>query len=496
MKQRALTIEELCRRHGNEEVHTDHVTRLALGLFDRTRRALAMPGSDRVLLEAACRLHDVGFRDKPLDHARHGAALVLDKGLRGFTPAQRAYVAGAIFLHAGTSAPALDDPLVARLPNRRCLLRLAALLRVADALDHGHVQDASLVSVRRRTRGLHVRVSSPAYDGNVGWAEKKADLWPAAFAGGITFEREPEAGHEPFEHMMRIEDSANANARRLLYILYRTAADNRAGAGAGGDTEHVHDFRVAARRFRAAVKLFRDPLAGTAEAPLSRLLSAFSRGLGPTRDSQVWLRFLASPACASVRNAGPEWSAYLQSERDRYSQRVQTFGPTLNGDDYKAVAQQITFMLRSELPNDVDGPNDGPLVPVLSRRLGRLYRRVLRAPPLRRRATPDDLHEWRKTCRLGRYWAEFAAAPLGPAVRRLARRFKAAADALGDVHDMDVQLRNMNDLKTEIPVPPGLRALVIETREQAWKDTQKAWRGLHKKALRRRVMKELGACRT
>jgi len=55
-----LSIDELCAAYDNEDVHTEHVTALALKLFDHTRAALDLPAGARcVEVERAARAHAI-----------------------------------------------------------------------------------------------------------------------------------------------------------------------------------------------------------------------------------------------------------------------------------------------------------------------------------------------------------------------------------------------------------------------------------------------------
>ena len=75
-----LTIDELCAAYDNEDVHTEHVTGLALQLFDHTHAALGLPASGRRVLEAAARLHDVGYSLDPMHHMQASAQIVARPG--------------------------------------------------------------------------------------------------------------------------------------------------------------------------------------------------------------------------------------------------------------------------------------------------------------------------------------------------------------------------------------------------------------------------------
>ena len=52
--QSRLSVAELCAKYGNEDAHANHVTALALQLFDATRGLVGAPAGDRPLLAAAC----------------------------------------------------------------------------------------------------------------------------------------------------------------------------------------------------------------------------------------------------------------------------------------------------------------------------------------------------------------------------------------------------------------------------------------------------------
>jgi exopolyphosphatase/guanosine-5'-triphosphate,3'-diphosphate pyrophosphatase len=93
MATQPATIDALCAAYHNEEPHARHVASLALRLFDRLANRCALHRSDRRLLEAACRLHDIGYSIDPRDHARVGARIILGVGLYGFTKQEASLIA-------------------------------------------------------------------------------------------------------------------------------------------------------------------------------------------------------------------------------------------------------------------------------------------------------------------------------------------------------------------------------------------------------------------
>ena len=135
---RRASVVGLARRCNSDEAHTRHVADLALRLFDQTTSLHGLGERDREMLEFAALLHDIGQHVSRKGHHRHAAYLVENGELRGFDPAEVAFLATLVRHHRrgepkSTEAryAALDDV------DRERLRKLAALLRVADGLDRG-----------------------------------------------------------------------------------------------------------------------------------------------------------------------------------------------------------------------------------------------------------------------------------------------------------------------------------------------------------------------
>ncbi len=136
-----------------DHAHTEHVARLALGLFDELAEAGLHDGDaiERELLWAACVLHDIGVTVDYDDHHKHSRYLILNGGLPGFSPREVALIGQAVRYHRkGTPDLGPFAPLM-RKPDAALLTRCAALLRLAEDLErprdqlvravHAHVND-------------------------------------------------------------------------------------------------------------------------------------------------------------------------------------------------------------------------------------------------------------------------------------------------------------------------------------------------------------------
>jgi len=488
----ALSVQELSAAYGNERPHTEHVTAMALKLFDGARAALRLPAADREILRLAAQLHDIGFASCPGYHARHGARLIADNGVRGFTDKQVAMAAAAVILHSGDWRRYLQHPLVTQLRSAARSLKLAAILRVADALDHAHVQDGELLSVRHVGDCIHVRVCSAVYDGNVISADHKSDLWREFLSVGIRFDCLPRpCGGPLFAGLVTGEDCVLSTARKILALQYRIMADKTAAAEVENDPEHLHDIRVALRRFRAALRLFRPHLEGSGARRLNRELRSLAVRLGPLRDHDVWLGFLRRKPVRDALAGSAEAQVYVARYTEERTVRLERLRSVLRGPETKRILRAMSYYFRAEPPFRGGAPPSQPFRPYVARRLKKLLKEALAHDHLSRKASAEEAHELRRLIRRGRYWAEFAAPAFDPFMHTLAQRFKAPADALGDVHDMDVFAARIEEDRA--PAAGRLKKAVCDLRRGYWRDFRKAWDKLADSPFSKRAARELAA---
>ena len=135
---RRAAVAGLARRCGSDLEHSQHVTRLALSLFDQMRALHELDDNDREMLEYATLLHDIGQHVSRKGHHRHAAYLIDHAQLRGFSPDEIEFLA-ALVRHHRRGDIKTSEPRAAALDKsaRERLRKLAAILRLADGLDRG-----------------------------------------------------------------------------------------------------------------------------------------------------------------------------------------------------------------------------------------------------------------------------------------------------------------------------------------------------------------------
>jgi exopolyphosphatase/guanosine-5'-triphosphate,3'-diphosphate pyrophosphatase len=138
-----------------EESHCLRVADLAVQIFDelahcpasRPEKWAAAP--NRLLLEAAAVLHDVGYFVNYSKHHQHSYHLIAHSDLAGFTRHDTELIANIARYHC-RSEPKRRHPNYAKLSkgDRKLVRRMAAILRIAEGLDRAHTQNVRSISVR------------------------------------------------------------------------------------------------------------------------------------------------------------------------------------------------------------------------------------------------------------------------------------------------------------------------------------------------------------
>jgi len=181
-----------------EPKHSEHVARLALQLFEQLKAPLHLGPADKVVLEAAALLHEVGNLINYEKHHQHSYHLIMHGNLRGLSPHQRELVANVARYHR-RSGPKLKHDNFARLTpaDRQTVAHLSALLRVADGLDRTHMQRIDSVQCQSRADRILLRVrASQAPDVDLWGAQQKGKLFEKVFGKKLKFSwQQPPTGN-------------------------------------------------------------------------------------------------------------------------------------------------------------------------------------------------------------------------------------------------------------------------------------------------------------
>ena len=182
----------LMQRCEPEPKHALQVTRLSVRLFDLLTSVHLLKPIDRTLIQCAALLHDTGWSVAPSgkSHHKHSADIIRSHPWRTLDPHEVEIVAQTARYHR-KKLPTTDHKPFARLnhPDRQRLCRMAALLRIADALDRSHT--ANILSLTAHIEHSEIRLRAisrqPAHEEEYGFL-KKRDLFVCQFERAITLD--------------------------------------------------------------------------------------------------------------------------------------------------------------------------------------------------------------------------------------------------------------------------------------------------------------------
>jgi exopolyphosphatase / guanosine-5'-triphosphate,3'-diphosphate pyrophosphatase len=187
---RRSSVMALVERSDVERTHAAHVAKLALRIFDQTQDLHRLRTGERELLEYAALLHEVGMHVSYQDHHKHSYYLISHAGLRGFTTDQVMVTANVARYYRKTPPRVSDENFAQLSPAQQEVVRkLAAILRIADALDRGRrrtVRDVG-VEVTEKTILFRVRLRGDA-GLELAAAEKRARFLGKVLERDVHFE--------------------------------------------------------------------------------------------------------------------------------------------------------------------------------------------------------------------------------------------------------------------------------------------------------------------
>ena len=182
---RSRSVREFAERCHYEGPHSRSVQRLALQLFDAIGPRMGCDAADRQMLADAALLHDVGYHINYEGHHKHSLHLIRHAELLGLSPAEQTVIAHVARYHRGSEPDRKKHRDFAQLdkPLRQRITRLAAILRVADGFDRGHVGAVERVKVRWLERALRITPVPVAKAKTL-----RLELWGASRKAGLLAE--------------------------------------------------------------------------------------------------------------------------------------------------------------------------------------------------------------------------------------------------------------------------------------------------------------------
>ncbi|MBN2431860.1 MAG: Ppx/GppA family phosphatase [Acidobacteria bacterium] len=180
----------LGRRYLFEEDHARQVARLALLIFDQLTELHRLGQDERRMLMAAAILHEIGVYISYHKHHKHSYYILANSDLPGFSSREMEIIANVARYHR-KSEPGNRHANFATLKNedQERVQKLAALLRLADAMDREHLQKVQRIEARITDKQVTLLLVASGDLLIERWAlKKKSSLFNRTFQRTIEFQ--------------------------------------------------------------------------------------------------------------------------------------------------------------------------------------------------------------------------------------------------------------------------------------------------------------------
>jgi CHAD domain-containing protein len=304
-------------------------------------------------------------------------------------------------------------------------------------------------------------------------------IGPAADAVEIDVPPEPEDVAAPTHLPAELETAIGAELASSIQRLTRAEGRLRAG----GEAEDVHQMRVATRRLRSTLRVFRPALEGPWTDRLRRRLSALADVLGDARDADVMLMRLderiATLPDVDARSAEP---LRTKLEQQCTAARAHLL-EHLDGTTHKRLLSTLSDA--AARPRFAASAPTEPLIASASEAWASLAAAIDALPE---EPSADELHRVRLRTKRVRYTAETLAPVTDGGALRFARRAADLQDVLGRIQDARVArswLRSVGVRATpRVAYVAGLIAGLEGAEEDAARgDWRRAWKRLDRKKM-------------
>jgi len=421
--------------------------RLALcrAVFDGTAHLHGLTKTARPLLDAAV-LGCMPGLDAPLAARRAVLSDVLDRSASPATARQSRRVVGRCIalwtrLAGGRSAAELIEP-GAQKASDEIALRLCAILQIGHGIADADGPEARMGGVL--DDGEAVELSVTGRDDPVSSAppgDEMAALWNALMPRSVRIAWRAETdGLWP--GLILPYDTVAGAARRILLRQLEQFLSRVYGLRHDWDTEYVHEMRVALRRSRGALRLFRKVM-GEGRVAFNDELKWLAGALGAVRDADVFLLFLRRYEARARDEHKPFVDGLIRSIRRGRGEPLAALNEAIGSERFARFRERYPPMLQASVgPGNGLFPETGGRAEMISSRGPELILKQLKKVTQLDRplglCSPGELHKLRIRCKRLRYAAEFLGDIYPDGLREIVEPMVDMQDALGDVHDCDI----------------------------------------------------------
>lgn len=188
-EERRAAVEEFAKNCGEDLPHARHVARIAGELWQQLAGPLNLKADDRELIESAALVANVGYLINFEGHHKHSYHLIVNSELPGFERRQLQVLANVARYHRGADPKKKHENFSdLSLEDQQRVRALAAILRLALALDRTHQQNVGDVRARVTEDAVRIVIQSQGDTQVDVWAaERKVELFEKVFGRQVRF---------------------------------------------------------------------------------------------------------------------------------------------------------------------------------------------------------------------------------------------------------------------------------------------------------------------
>lgn len=187
---RRFSVLNMARVYNYDKKHVAHVRYLANRLFEQLMPLHGFGRVEREILDSAALLHDLGTIIDYYDHHKHSQMLITNRGLPGYSPRETALIALLTRYHRKGKPAAAGFESLLKKGDDLLLIRLAAMLRLAEFLERGRNANVDDVNAFWDDSNLRLTVVADEYPAVEMWEAEKnaASLMETAFNRKVLIE--------------------------------------------------------------------------------------------------------------------------------------------------------------------------------------------------------------------------------------------------------------------------------------------------------------------
>lgn len=174
-----------------EQVHSHHVAKLAVNIFDQTGSIHHLGKMERDFLEAAALLHEIGIYLSHSNHHRHSHYLIKNSDMLGYTDNEKEIIGNIARYHRKSHPkPKHEAYALLSVEDQRLVRMLAGIMRIADGLDRTHSSSVKAVNVLKSGNNVKFQLKKAKgknVEMEIWGADRKKQLFEETFDVKVKF---------------------------------------------------------------------------------------------------------------------------------------------------------------------------------------------------------------------------------------------------------------------------------------------------------------------